>query len=948
MQGTTISHYRVLEKIGAGGMGLVYKAEDTFLGRFVALKFLPEEFAEDPKTLQRFRREARAASALNHPNICTIYDVVEQDGRTFIVMEHLKGESLRDLIARNGALPLDQLLSIATQIAEALQTAHDLGILHRDIKPANVFVTERGVVKILDFGLAKVSPLEPVSADESNTDTGGWALGTVAYMSPEQALGRKLDPRSDLFSFGAVLYEMATGISSFKGTTTGEIFLSVVQQAPVSPLELNPALPEALQQIINKCLEKDREQRYQHASEVLGDLKQLQSEAVAMDMIPKSSKAVRPPAVISWITRVHTGVIRNRSAWFSSILILLSLAIVGLVLLIYRSHRAMLGEKDTLVLADFTNTTGDPIFDGTLRQALAMELSQSPFLNVLPQSKVSATLKAMDKPASERLSRSVAREVCERSNSKVYLAGAIAKQGGGYDIVLNAINCVTDEVVAHTEVAAKDRDEVILVLGESGKRMRRRLGESLPSQTKFNKNLAQATTSSLEALQAYSVGLQIRRTKGDAEALPYYQRAVTLDPNFASAFLSLAIVYNNLQQRMASNENYRKAFELRQRVSERERFAIESGYYQDVTGETAKAIQTCLEWSRLYPKGDAPSIRLGSNYMQSGETEKAAQAFWDAQRRNPDDSSTYANLSAAYIVLGRFDEAKAVFDEAERRNLDSASLRFNRYLLAFAEGDHSAMQRIRDSSQAKAGYEDQLLAAESDTEAYYGRIAQSRKAQEQANAASVRDGAKDKVPYYKAYAAWRESELENKQQARKLAAESLAASEGRDVKEMAALALARAGDIGMARKVADELDKEYPQDTMVQCYALPTIRAQIDINEAHPEAAIEKLKLALQHELGYAEFGSMEPAYVRGLAYLRLGNETAAAAEFQKLIDHPGLVANFVTGALVHLQLGRVARKAGNVDESRKQYQNFLAIWKDADEDAVMLKQAKTEYAKLN
>jgi eukaryotic-like serine/threonine-protein kinase len=947
MRGTTITHYRVLEKIGAGGMGLVYKAEDTRLGRFVALKFLPEQFAKDPKILDRFRREARASSALNHPNICTVYDIDEQDGRTFIAMEYLEGETIRDLVRREGALPTGRLVTIALQVVDALQAAHEHGILHRDIKPANIFLTKRGVAKVLDFGLAKISQLEVATDDQTESDTGGWALGTVAYMSPEQALGKTLDQRTDLFSFGAVLYEMATGVNSFQGDSTGEVFLSVVQRAPVDPLQVNPALPESLHQIINKCLTKDRDERYQSAAEVLADLQQLEADAEGAMGGSRPSRFARPantPATESITRRVAANVTQKRWHLFGAVAALIVLAIVGLV---YRSHRAKLGEKDTIVLAEFTNTTGESVFDGMLRQALGMELNQSPFLNVLSQPRVAATLKAMDKPAGERLTRTVAHEVCQRSNSKVYLAGSIAKQGDGYAIALEAMNCATDEVVASTEAVAKDRDQVISVLGGTGNQMRRRLGESLPSLAKFNKNLAQATTSSLEALQAYSTGLEVLQTKGEADALPYFQQAVTLDPNFASAFFALATSFGNLRQREASVESYRKAFQLRQRVSERERFVIESGYYQNVTGETAKAIQSCSEWSRLYPNDGAPHARLGRIYLRSGEPEKAAQTLWEGQRLSPNSSVTYVNLAAAYLILGRFDEAKAVLDAAQKRNLDSAPMRVNRYLLAFAEGDRATMQQIIGSAAGKAGYEDQLLALEADTEAYDGRITRSRDLQEETAEAAVRDRAKDRLAYYDAYAAWRESELENKAQARRLATQALAASAGRDIKELAALALARTGDIATAQRIADELNREYPQDTMVQSYALPTLRALITINEGHPEAAIEILKVALPYELGYAEFGNMEPAYVRGLAYLKMRQGKEAAAEFQKLVDHRGKINNFVTGALVHLQLGRAAKMAGKPDEARKHYQDFFALWKGADPDSTILKTARTEYAKL-
>jgi tetratricopeptide (TPR) repeat protein len=727
---------------------------------------------------------------------------------------------------------------------------------------------------------------------------------------------------------------------------------------------LNTALPQALQHIVNKCLEKDRELRYRNASEVLADLKQMQAglSGLAVDAIPAASVSqAEEPAEAPATPAVRARFAGKRKGLLIGLVALALLAIAGAtgwIVIKHQAQSARLTEKDTIVLAEFTNITTDPVFDGALRQALAMELDQSPFLNVLPASRIAATLKAMNKPVDERLSRAVAREVCLRNGSKVYLAGSIAKNGDQYRLALSASYCATDEVVAKSEVVAKDRNDVIRMLGECGKLMRLRLGESLPSLAQFDKDLAVATTPSLEALQAYSTALRVRGKGGEAETLPYLQRAVALDPNFATAYNLLGVVYEDLQQKVPGGQSSRRAFELRHRVSERERLSIEASYYRDVTGETAKVIQTSQEWARLYPNDPAPRIQLGLNYMQLGQTEEAVKAFSDAAALALQVNASYpnanylyvcyGNLTSAYLILNKFDEARAVFDLAKARKMDSVALRYNRYLLAFVEGDRATMRQIVDSSMGKPGYEDRALENQADTEAYYGHIAQSRKLHQQALAAAARDHAKDSIAYYDAYAAWRESELGNKRQAREYAAKALAASEGLDVRELSALALARAGDIRTAGNLAGQLDKEYPRDTQIQSYALPTIRGQIEINAGQTAAAIETLKAAIPYEMGYSSFGGLEPAYVRGLAYMQAGQARAAATEFQKTIDHPGMIDNSTTGAVAHLQLGRAAQMSGNIDEARKHYEDFLALWKDADPDSPLLKQAKAEYAKLN
>jgi len=950
MIGQTISHYRVLEKLGAGGMGVVYKAQDTRLDRAVALKFLPEKTVNDPQVLERFRREAQAASALNHPGICTIYDIGEQERQPFIAMEFIDGETLRQHI-HGRPLPPEEVLDLGIQIADALDAAHAGGIVHRDIKPANVFVTKRGQAKVLDFGLAKLIPKGIAGGEDTDPSAApsqepvsvvGIISGTPSYMSPEQVRGDDLDTRTDVFSLGLLLYEMATGRQAFGGSTGGVIIEAILTKAPLPLRDVNPEIPVGLQEIINKALEKDRSLRYQSAAEICADLRRLKREFESGQATVTATPAV---VVQARVRRFSWQFLAGAAA-----VVTIGLGVGGWLYNTRRAHA--LNETDTVVLADFNNKTGEPVFDDTLRQGLAAQLEQSPFLSLVSEQRVEQTLQLMGRPPDTKLSPEIARELCQRVGSKAYLSGSISTIGSQYVIGTSAVSCQTGDYLAQEQVTADSKEHVLKALGMSSTKLRERLGESLKTIQKLDTPIEQATTPSLEALQAYSLGRKTMLGKGDyADAVPLFQRAIHLDPKFAMAYASLGTTYYNLGEKNHAAENARAAYDLRAHVSEWEKFYIESHYYHFVTGELEKARQVYELWAQTYPREKVSPGNLGVIYQTLGQYDKSLAEFRDAMRLAPGEGLNNSNLVVGYIHLNRLGEAQAAAKEAMTKNLDSPDLRLFLYEIAFLQKDSEGMAKQVAWAMGKPGKENVSLYFQADTAAFAGQLAKARELSRQATTSAEGVESKELAAACTAGAALREALFENAPEAKRLAAETLMLANGRDTQYSAALALALAGDSERAQELVEDLEQRFPDDTIVKFNYLPTLRAQLALNHNDGAKAVEALQVASPYELGVAGNTSFStnlyPVYVRGEAYLAAGQGERAAAEFQKIVDRSGVVVNAPIGPLAHLGLGRAYALAGDATKARAAYDEFFGLWKDADSEIPILQRAKAEYAKL-
>ena len=938
--GKKLSHYRVLELIGGGGMGMVYKAEDLKLGRRVALKFLPEELSGDSIALQRFEREAQTASALNHPNICTIYEIEEYNGQPFIVMELLEGNTLQQSL-RNvapGPIALDQLLDIAMQICDGLEVAHQGGVIHRDIKPANIYLTSRGQVKILDFGLAKlVASEEPAGNDPAEEAknhhdgpsaqnvrehakiaerlTGhGITAGTAGYMSPEQVRKEKLDARTDLFSFGMVLYEMAAGRRAFEGETVAEIHDAILNQTPAPAHDANPDVSPALDAVISKALEKDRERRYQSAAEMHTDLARVRKQA------PR----------------------HGLRKWFAAAA---PLAVIAAAFWLYWSYRrpVTLSATDTIVLADVKNETSDPVFDDALDAALRYEMEQTPYLNILGIDKVLGTLAELKLPTT-KLTPELALQICGKTNSKMVISQSIADAGNGYRLQMRALDCGSGATLAKEQVDIGKRNEVVHELGVTAARLRVKLGEPAGSLARFNQPLEKALSSSLEALQASTQGQKLALA-GDAKgALKLFQRAVELDSSLAVTYGRMGAVYLFLGNTELSASSYTRAYQLRDRLTEKNRLNTEIDYYGRVTGDWEKEYSSVLRLLEIFPRDVSAHSNLRAAFVYRGQPDRAADEAAEIARLHPSSAYYFGSAIQSIRFASRFNEAKSWLARAAALKLDNSLIRRERLIVAFATGDQDNVEKML-KEEVRGSYREDFLHEHSLTEIQQGRFHSAERLRLQALGPASKTSNDD---WWVVLSALEDAEAGKDVQARRYESEAARSKLDRNNRVALALALARSGRTEEAGQLADQISAERPEDTLVQYYFIPTIQAAIKLRQHDPAASVDLLRGTAKYDLAFTgSFDYVYPAYIRGLAYLKLNDGRSAAAQFQKLIDNPGITVRHVTGPLAWLQLGRAQRVMGDYVAARKSYETFLVFWKNADPDIPIYQQAKAEYAKL-
>ncbi|MGZ8846575.1 MAG: protein kinase domain-containing protein [Pyrinomonadaceae bacterium] len=984
MELKSISRYRIIEKLGAGGMGEVFLAEDTKLGRKVALKLLAEELTQNRDRLSRFDQEAYAASALNHPNILTIYEMGDEGGRHFIATEFIDGITLRKRLVK-APMDLSEVLEVAIQVAGALEEAHGAGIVHRDIKPENIMIRRNGHVKVLDFGLAKLT--ERPHSDETDTEAvtralvqtdAGVVLGTSQYMSPEQARGKPVDARTDIWSLGVVLYEMACGRAPFRGETKTDVIVSIAKTDPVPMVRFAPNAPAEFEWIVMKALRKNVDERYQTVKELETDLKKLKQRlefqtelersmaperysgalsALADTEIPGmprlSTHTTSPAAATRTVpgpsaqTRASSAEylvseIKRHKKGVALAVLAVAMATVAIVYLSYFRKPVTLTDKDTILIADFVNTTGDPVFDGTLKQALAVQLGQSPFLNIFSEDRVRDALKFMDRSPDERVTPEVAKQICQRQAIKAMLLGSISGIGSHYVISLEALNSQTSDVIASEQFEVDGKEQVLKSLGPAASRLREKLGESLGTIQKFDAPIEQVTTPSLEALRQYSLGVEEHSKTDYIRAIAFYQHAIALDPNFAIAHARLALCYNSTKQLELSREESKKAYALRDRVSEREKFVIAASYYGGVTGEWGKQIAELEVWKRTYPRDWEPFSLLANKYTLVGPFEQAVTEGREAIRLNPKEARAYVNLAVAFIGLNRFDEAKNILRQVQAQKLESTAMHTRLYHIAFVQGDAVTMKEQIDWAAAN-GKPEEVQNWQAQAAGYSGQLAKANEFNDRAMEVTRRSDSKEITAQVLLQQAVRNATFGNCGPVSEIIRQALDLSREQANLVTAANAFAACGQTGPAQSLVGDLSKRFEEDTLLNTSSAPVVRAQIELNRGNAAPAIQLLEPARKYEV----FGDFWPQYLRGQAYLKLRNGAQAETEFQNIIAHRGWYPMSPLYPLAHLGLARAAALNGDNAKARKFYQDFFVLWKDADPTIPMLVEARKEYEKL-